>query len=735
MSQVSAVRNPVPARASGPSAGGGGAGSGPSLDLGRLLRKHKALLIGTSILGCLLGAGVHFAWAKLYPIYSVRMIFEAFGKKYGIEEQAVGNEREEMEQFLATEVLAIKSDRMVRDAANDPRLQTEAPKWYQAYSKNGVYDAITSAKKISDRLSASVQGDSKFFQVSFWWTSPEDAAGVMNVLAQNYEAYRRQTTNIGASEKKQSLSNALAANESAVNTMKEQEKGITSRLGVDTVEDAQAPILRNIEKLEAQNADANAQLQQYAAQLKQMNEMMAGPNPLIIDDDVRDEVEREQSVQWHKQYLNQLESVLNGKLQRLPRTHREVIRLQAEVDAAKSQLEKVRQEQAMRLFEARRGRLGNAVVGLQAAIADNMTKLEAARLRASELSDARGQILKLREKVKLAEEDSAKLRSQLTQLNAMENEVSFRRVAMHDGPKVPTEMSFPKLEFLVPAGLILTLGLVGGLIVLRELMDQRVKGASDISAIGRTRVLGIIPDPSEDPSAPARLETVFRDQPSGILTEGYRQSRSAIVKQMRASGRKSLLVASGMPGPEGTNVATNLAFALAAAECRVLLVDANFRRPAIARALGLSEGPGLGEVLAGESTLESAAQETDTANLSVLTAGAVGERRVERLMSDSMSRLMAEAKQGYDFVVVEVPPTVVSGDALGVAQHCDASVLVVKAMSDKRGLVARLRNELSETHAEFLGVVITGVRSSVGGYMRQNIEAHREYHNNGEHKG
>ncbi len=734
MSQVSAVRNPVPARASGPSAGGGGAGAGPSLDLGRLLRKHKAALIGASILGCVLGAGAHFAWAKLYPIYSVRMIFEAFGKKVDITSQPMGNEREEMEQFLATEVLAIKSDRMVRDTASDPRLQTEAPKWYETYSKNGVYDPIKSAKKISDRLSASVQGDSTFFQVSFWWTSPEDAAGLMNVLAQNYEAYRRQTTNIGASEKKQSLSNALAANEAAVNTMKEQEKGITSRLGVDTVEDAQAPILRNIEKLEEQNADANAQLQQYQAQLKQMNEMMAGPNPLIIDDDVRDEVEREQSVQWHKQYLNQIESVLNGKLQRLLRTHREVIGLQAGVDAAKSQLEKVRQEQAMRLFEARRGRLGNAVVGLQAAIADNMTKLEAARLRASELSDARGQILKLRERVKLAEEDSAKLRSQLTQLNAMENEISFRRVAMHDGPKVPTEMSFPKLEFMIPAGLILTLGLVGGLIVLRELMDQRVKGASDISAIGRTRVLGIIPDPSEDPSAPARLETVFRDQPSGILTESYRQARSAIVKQMRATGRKTLLVASGMPGPEGTNVATNLAFALAAAESRVLLVDANFRRPAIARALGLSDGPGLGEVLAGESTLESAAQETDTANLSVLTAGAVGERRVERLMSDSMARLMAEAKQGYDFVVVEVPPTVVSGDALGVAQHCDASVLVVKAMSDKRGLVARLRNELSETHAEFLGVVITGVRSSVGGYLRQNIEAHREYHN-GEHKG
>jgi polysaccharide biosynthesis transport protein len=734
MTHVSASRPHVSSRPTGPTpASAGGGGPAPTLDLAKILRKHKVTLMTAAIAGCVLGAGLHFVLASFYPIYSVRMIYEAFARKNDLSGEPVGNEREEMEQFMATEVLAIKSDRLVRDTALDPKLQSEAPAWYARHTKKGVYDATESAKNISDNLSAGVQGDSKFFQVSFWWTKPEDTAGVMNVLAQNYEAYRRQTTNIGSSEKKQSLSSAIASNENQIATLKEQKKGITSSLGVDTVEEAQAPILRTIEDLESQNVDAGSQLEQYRANLKQMNDMMTGPNPLVVDDDIRDEVEREQSVQWHKQYLNQLESELQAKLQRLPRTHREVQQLEDRADAARNQLEKIRQEQALKVFEARRNRLSNAIGGLEAMIAGNMKKLEAARLRATDLANARSQIQNLGERIKNYEDDTAKLRSQLTQINAMENEVSFRRVAMQDGPRVPTEMSFPKLEFLLPAGLILSLGTVGGLIMLRELMDQRVKGASDISMIGRTRVLGVIPDPSEDPTSPTRLETVFRDQPTGVLTESFRQVRATLVKQMQANGRKSVLIASGMPGPEGTNVAMNLAFALAAGECRVLLIDANFRRPTIARVLGLSEGPGLGEVLAGERPLEQAVQETGTAHLWALAAGAPAARRVERLSGDAMARLMTQAKERYDYIVVDAPPTVVAGDALSTAQHCDSSLLVVKAMSDKRGLVARLRNELTETHAEFLGVVITGVRSSVGGYMRQNIAAQREYHN-GEHK-
>ncbi|MCX5688960.1 MAG: hypothetical protein NTV94_04100, partial [Planctomycetota bacterium] len=72
-------------------------------------------------------------------------------------------------------------------------------------------------------------------------------------------------------------------------------------------------------------------------------------------------------------------------------------------------------------------------------------------------------------------------------------------------------------------------------------------------------------------------------------------------------------------------------------------------------------------------------------------------------------------------------PAVVAGDGLALAQRVDATVMVVRAMSDKRGMVARIRNELGEARAEFLGVVVNGVRSSAGGYMKGNIRAAAEY--------
>jgi Mrp family chromosome partitioning ATPase len=92
-----------------------------------------------------------------------------------------------------------------------------------------------------------------------------------------------------------------------------------------------------------------------------------------------------------------------------------------------------------------------------------------------------------------------------------------------------------------------------------------------------------------------------------------------------------------------------------------------------------------------------------------------------------MTALLAEAKSRYDLVLIDTAPAIVAGDGLALAQRCDASLLVVRAMGEKRGLVARVRNELSETRGEFLGVLVNAVRASPGGYLKGNLRAAQEY--------
>jgi Mrp family chromosome partitioning ATPase len=145
-----------------------------------------------------------------------------------------------------------------------------------------------------------------------------------------------------------------------------------------------------------------------------------------------------------------------------------------------------------------------------------------------------------------------------------------------------------------------------------------------------------------------------------------------------------------------------------------------------------SEGPGLGDILAGTTSLEQAIQNTSNDQLKIVSAGSASSRAIpERLAGEAMSRLLLEASTRFDIILVDVPPAVVSGDGYALANKCDASVIVCRAMVEKRGLLARVRNQLGESRAEFLGVVVNAVRASAGGYFKRNIKATHAYQLNG----
>jgi len=279
---------------------------------------------------------------------------------------------------------------------------------------------------------------------------------------------------------------------------------------------------------------------------------------------------------------------------------------------------------------------------------------------------------------------------------------------------------------------LLLAGLTASVVLLREIMDQRVKGPADVAMIPRLRVLGMIPDAAEDPSRPASVETAFRDTPGGVVTESFRQVRAPLVKKMDTDGLRTVLVLAGMPGSGATTVTCNLALACAGSDDRVLIIDANVRRPSMQRIFGIADQLGLADCLAGQTTFAEAVRPTSVPNLSVLTAGSATNRMMpERLSTEGMTRLLAEASSQYDRVFVDCPPAIVSGDGLALANRCDAVVMVVRAMNEKRGLVNRIRMQLSESRAELIGVVVNAVKSSAGGYFKRNIQATHDYHNAG----
>ena len=193
------------------------------------------------------------------------------------------------------------------------------------------------------------------------------------------------------------------------------------------------------------------------------------------------------------------------------------------------------------------------------------------------------------------------------------------------------------------------------------------------------------------------------------------------------NGHHSLLFVSGQPGAGCTALISNIAACFAGSEKRVLVIDGNFRRPRIAEVFGVAASPGLGDVLNGAATFDQSVQDSRVEKVSVLTAGSESSRHPDLLTTPRLALIMSEARQKYDFILVDSPAAVVSGDWQTLANHVDATALVVRCLQDERGLAARLIAQLRDAKPEHLGVIVNAVKSAAGGYLKRNLRQMDQY--------
>jgi capsular exopolysaccharide synthesis family protein len=307
---------------------------------------------------------------------------------------------------------------------------------------------------------------------------------------------------------------------------------------------------------------------------------------------------------------------------------------------------------------------------------------------------------------------------------AMQREESDRVEIVQRALK-PREITFPKFKVMIPVTAVLVAGFYVLILFVREFLDQRVKYPSDLMSVPG-KILGTVPERSDDPTDPKRAEMVVREASQSVLAENYRQLSAQVMKGMLVTGAKSLLVLSAMPEAGTTTVALNLAACEAAVGRRVLIIGANMRRPGLSRALGINLGlPGLGEILSGADP--ASVVSTVSPNIDLISAGAPEHRVFERLSGERLDAVLRWANDHYDFVIVDGPPSVVASEALTIANKVDASMIVTRAWKDQRGLVMKLAGQLLESRSQFLGVMLNRMRMTAGGYLRKNAEAMAEY--------
>ena len=237
-------------------------------------------------------------------------------------------------------------------------------------------------------------------------------------------------------------------------------------------------------------------------------------------------------------------------------------------------------------------------------------------------------------------------------------------------------------------------------------LDNTIRTGGDLEREMGVNVLASIPAHHGDPIEGAKV--VLNDPLSGVA-EAFRLLRTDIQLSLTTHPFKTLLVVGARPGDGASTVASNLAIALAQTGRKVVLVDADLRRPMLHMLFGANPAAGVSSVLNGNFGLDAAVQPTEQDGLFVLPAGPAVKLASEMLSSAAMGRLVVELKSRFDMVIVDAPSPIIFADALVLGSQLDVAVIVAKAGHTPRGVEQQARRQLERTKIELLGVVINQV--------------------------
>jgi capsular exopolysaccharide synthesis family protein len=252
----------------------------------------------------------------------------------------------------------------------------------------------------------------------------------------------------------------------------------------------------------------------------------------------------------------------------------------------------------------------------------------------------------------------------------------------------------------VMAGMLVAFGLALGI----EYLDDTVKTPEDVSRRLALPLLGLVPAIRGD-RVPLLSETVPHD-----FGEAFRSLRTSLVFTAGAGEARVVAVTSSQPLEGKTTTACNLATALALGGSRVLLIDADMRRPGLHRSMGVENEIGLSHLLVGQARVRDAVQRTSEPNLFVITAGRTPPNPSELIGSERMKSFIANLNQGpFEWIVLDTPPVLAVTDAVVLAGAVSAVVFVVGSEMTRRVHAERALATLRAGKPRSIGVVLNRV--------------------------
>lgn len=271
----------------------------------------------------------------------------------------------------------------------------------------------------------------------------------------------------------------------------------------------------------------------------------------------------------------------------------------------------------------------------------------------------------------------------------------------------PTSPTTPKPAQNLALGLFLGLLLGAGQAILRDTLDTKIRTEHDIEQVTECPVIGsIMWDPSLTPKSAAIAES------QSLRAESYRRLRTNLQFLGLEEGHRAIVVTSSVASEGKTTTAINIAATMAAAGDRVLLVDADLRRPRVASALGLEGAAGLTTILIGQASAADVVQPQGVGRFDVIASGPIPPNPSELLGFPEMKEFLRQAAKSYDMVILDAPPVLPVTDAAVLSRIASGAVVVAGSRVANKAQLASALQTLERVEARILGIVLNKVHLS-----------------------
>lgn len=700
------------------------------------LYKQKWLILAVAIL--LAAAAIPPIWMFVVPTFRSRAVIEVSPVVSRIVYKTDQNGTIPFyDSFLNTQVSTIQSPKILQRVLDRKSVQQTA--WYTAGSANRP-----ALERLMESLSVRPRPRTHLIDVSLSAENAKDAKLIVDSVVDEYIRYVTEISREDQTRLLETLRSQRDARRQRIVDLVQRQQDLARDINTMDSDALRSQLSVNLSELESEQADLLRELnlmkwkqKRLTRKRSQSESNQPTTQPGTATPELSQEVVYSMDPEWRRLSEGLQKAKLDLELEqtRYGDAHPRIQQMKSGVEFAESQLAARQQQidslphgmQAPRTTEdgqmvAAGMPLANPLEVISETIDERSQELELIekdlvrrKQKADEVGEVAKRIAELDAQIRQEREVYEDVRRRLEALEIESRAAA--EIGVHSYGLLPSKASQDRrlLFTAMATGCAMMSGLVVGF--LRSRTDPKIRDAGSVRRITPVPFLGQIPLAANSQqlllSADSMDDSVDKpfemDISTHLIRENMRMVRTALMSRFRDRETKTILVTSSVAGSGKSTFTILLAQSLAALGKKVLVVEADFRRPSLGGRLGIENTQGLIDLLAGAAEYDQAVFSAAGGCFHLVPAGKrLAEHDPELLANGAFSACLTRWREQYDFILIDSPPVLAVADARIMAHHADGTILVVRASHDARSEAIEAAGHLKDSGPELLGTVLIG---------------------------